>query len=171
MNTKAWLVSVPLFFLIAAEAIGQDAKPPKPKFFPGSHIQEVYRISLDRDDLVLESILEAIKKYDIKDGAVLTGVGSVQKCTYHAVNSMGLVPTDIMVTVEGPTEILNVDGVIANGDTHIHLTLSNFSGATGGHLEKGCRVLYRAELTIVKFSGTPLAFKPNREGVPLLQEK
>jgi len=38
-------------------------------------------------------------------------------------------------------------------------------------LEKGCRVLYRAELTVAKFSGTPLERKLNKEGTPLLQKK
>ena len=32
-------------------------------------------------------------------------------------------------------------------------------------------VLYRAELTIAKFAGTPLARKPNKEGVPVLGKK
>ena len=37
---------------------------------------------------------------------------------------------------------------------------------------EGCNsVLYRAELTIAKFSGTALARKPNQEGVPVMQRK
>jgi predicted DNA-binding protein with PD1-like motif len=48
------------------------------------------------------------------------------------------------------------------------MTLSGVKGAFGGHLEKGCRVLYRAELTIVRFGGVPLARKPNKAGVPVL---
>jgi predicted DNA-binding protein with PD1-like motif len=51
------------------------------------------------------------------------------------------------------------------------MTLSGAKGAFGGHLEKGCRVLYRAELTVAKFSGTPLARKLNKNGVPVLQRK
>jgi predicted DNA-binding protein with PD1-like motif len=43
--------------------------------------------------------------------------------------------------------------------------------AFGGHLEKGCRVLYRAELTIAKFRGAPLARKLNAEGPPALQKR
>jgi predicted DNA-binding protein with PD1-like motif len=68
-------------------------------------------------------------------------------------------------------EILNINGMIAGGEADLHLTLSGGKGAVGGHLEKGCRVLYRAELTIAKFSGTPLARKPNKDGVPLLQRQ
>jgi predicted DNA-binding protein with PD1-like motif len=51
------------------------------------------------------------------------------------------------------------------------MTLSDTKGAFGGHLENGCKVLYRAELTIAKFGGTALARKPNQAGVPMLQRK
>ena len=69
-------------------------------------------------------------------------------------------------------EILSVNGIIAAGEPHLHMTLSSpEGGAFGGHLEKGCKVLYRAELTLAKFSGTPLARKPNQEGVPVMQRK
>ena len=149
---------------------GADANPPK--VFGGAQIQEIYRIRLDRGDLLLESIIAAIKDHDIQDGLMLTGVGSVQDCTYHSVKSLAAVAEDEFITVKGPTEILNLDGIIAAGDPHLHITLSTGKrGAFGGHLENGCRVLYRVEMTIAKLSGTPLARKPNKDGTPALQLK
>jgi hypothetical protein len=65
-----------------------------------------------------------------------------------------------------------VNGIIAAREPHLHMTLSSPEGAAfGGHLEKGCKVLYRAELTILKFGGGELARKLNKEGVPMLQKK
>jgi uncharacterized protein len=142
------------------------------KVFGGAQVQEVYRLRLDRDDLLLEAVTNAAKEHNIQDGAVLTAVGSVQDCTYHAVKSTAATAEDQVINVKGPIEILSADGIIAAGEPHIHITLSTIEkGAFGGHLEKGCRVLYRAELTIAKFSGLPLARKLNREGTPLLQPK
>lgn len=142
------------------------------KMFGGAQIQEIYRIRLDRGDLVLESINAAIKEHNIQDGAVLTGLGSVEQCTYHGVKSLAATAQDQVATVKGPTEMLNLDGIIAAGEPHLHVTLSNMKrGAFGGHLENGCRVLYRLEVTVAKFSGTPLARKLNKEGTPVLQEK
>lgn len=142
------------------------------KLFGGAQVQEVFRLRLDRDDLVLESLQEAIRQHNIQDGAVLTAVGSVQECTYHNVKSFAPTAEQQFTTVKSPTEILSANGIIAAGEPHLHVTLSNLEkGAFGGHLEKGCRVLYRAELTIAKFSGVPLARKLNREGTPLLQKK
>ncbi len=140
--------------------------------YKGAQIQEIYRIRLDRGDLLLETIMDAIKKNNIQDGAVLTAAGSLQECTYHRVKTLGAKPEDEFLTVKGPIEIQNVNGMIAAGEPHLHLTLSSpEKGVFGGHLENGCRVLYRAEITLAKFSGTALARKPNKEGVPMLQPK
>jgi predicted DNA-binding protein with PD1-like motif len=100
---------------------------------------------------------------------VLSAAGSLQECTFHRVKSLAEKPEDEFTTVKEPMEILNISGLIAAGEPHLHLTLSGSGGAFGGHLEKGCLVLYRAEIIIAKFSGTPLARKPNKEGIPVLQ--
>lgn len=74
-------------------------------------------------------------------------------------------------TVKGPFEILNAGGIIADGEPHIHITLSSPKGAFGGHLEKGCRVLYLSEITLLKYAGPPLTRKENKNGISLLQAK
>jgi hypothetical protein len=149
--------------LPAAEGVNTDA------VFGGAQVEEVYRIRLDRGDLLLESILAAVEKYQIQDGALLTAVGSLQECTFHGVVSLAEKPEQKFTTRKEAMEILNINGIIAAGEPHFHMTLSNTQGAFGGHLEKGCKVLYRAELTIAKFAGVPLARKPNEAGVPILQ--
>ena len=137
----------------------------------GAEIAEVYRVRLDRGDLLLETIQDVIQKNGIADGAVLTAAGSLQECTFHRVKSFAEKPEDEFTTVKEPMEILNINGLIAGGEPHLHLTLAGAHGAFGGHLENGCRVLYRAELTIARFTGPPLARKPNKAGVPVLQRK
>jgi predicted DNA-binding protein with PD1-like motif len=141
------------------------------KVFGGAQVQEVYRLRLDRGDLLLESITDAIRKNHIQDGAVLTAAGSLQECTYHRVKSLAAKAEDEFITVKAPMEILNINGMIAAGEPHLHLTLSADKGAFGGHLENGCRVLYRAEITIAKFSGVALARSLNKDGIPMLQRK
>lgn len=137
----------------------------------GAEIAELYRVRLDRGDLLLETIQDVIQRNGIADGAVLTAAGSLQECTFHRVKSLAEKPEDEFITVKEPMEILNINGLIAAGEPHLHMTLSGAHGAFGGHLENGCRVLYRAELTIAKFSGHQLARKPNKAGVPVLQRK
>ena len=140
--------------------------------FGPSEIQEVYRIVLDRDALLLESITDVIKEKGIEDGQVMVTAGSVQECTYHFVTSTAQKPKDVFKTVKGPFEILNAGGIIANGEPHIHITLSApEKSAFGGHLEKGCRILYLGEVTILKYKGPALQRKPNENGVSLLGAK
>jgi predicted DNA-binding protein with PD1-like motif len=151
-------------FLLVLPCAGAD-------IFGGAQVAEIYRIRLDRGDLLLEIIQQVIRENHIADGAVLTAVGSLGECTFHRIKSTGEKPEDEFLTLKEPLEILNINGVIADGEPHLHLTMSGANGAFGGHLENGCRVLYRAEVTIAKFSGTPLSRKANKEGVPLLQRK
>lgn len=154
--------------LLPAALIAADVATEKT--FGGAQIQEMFRVRLDRGDLLLESLEAIIRKYQIQDGAVVAAAGSLQECTFHAVTSLAEKPEEKFTTRKGAMEILNVNGIIAGGEPHFHLTLSEPTGpAFGGHLEKGCKVLYRAELLIAKFNGVKVARLPNKAGVPLMQ--
>ena len=156
----------------ATAASAQTNAAPPPKIFEPTQVQAAYRVLLDRDALLLESILDVIRQKNIQDGYVIVGSGSVQSCTYHYVTSTALKPVNAFKTVKGPFEILNAGGIVAAGEPHIHITLSSpEKGAFGGHLEKGCRVLYLAEVTILQFRGPALTRTNNQNGVALLQAK
>ncbi len=127
---------------------------------------------LDRNALLLESIIDVIHQKNIQDGEVFVTSGSVQECTYHYVTSAALDPVNAYKTIKGAFEILNAGGLIAAGEPHIHITLSSpDKGAFGGHLEKGCRVLYLAEITIYQYSGPALTRKNNSHGISLLEAR
>jgi predicted DNA-binding protein with PD1-like motif len=158
--------------IAAAPSRAADARPPEPRVFGGAHVQEVYRVLLDRDDLLLESVIDIIKKENIQDGQVLITSGSIQECTYHYLGATTMRAKNVFKTVKGPFEILAGLGLIADGEPHIHIVLShNGKGGFGGHLEKGCRILNLAELTIIKYSGPPLTRKDNANGISMLQAK
>jgi predicted DNA-binding protein with PD1-like motif len=171
-KTKYSAAAIAALLLIHATSWAAGPATPPPHVFGAAQIQEVYRVVLDRDALLLESILDVIKQKNIQDGQVLVTSGSVQECTYHYVTSTALKAKNEYKTVKGPFEILNAGGLIADGEPHIHIALSSpEKGAFGGHLEKGCRVLYLAELTILKYSGPPLTRKNNENGISILQQK
>ena len=173
MKRKCFIFAGAIAALITqSNASAADAKSPEPRIFGAAQVQEVYRVLLDRDALLLESILDVIKQKDIQDGQVLVTAGSVQECTYHYVTSTALKAKNAYKTVRGPLEILNAGGIIAAGEPHLRITLSSSGkGAFGGHLEKGCRVLYLGEVTILKYAGQPLTRRENENGISLLQSK
>jgi uncharacterized protein len=157
-RSAAWLVAALVWPLGAEEA-------KVPKVLGGAAVQEVYRVRLDKNDLLLESLMDAIKSNGIRDGAVLTAAGSLSRCTFHGVNST-------MTTVTEPMELSSLGGLIADGQPHLHVVLtSKARGAFGGHLENGCEVLSHAEITILKFSGAPLARKAAGSDGGVLQPK
>src|SRR5215510_4740873 len=113
------------FLTLIAVALALQAEP---AVFGTAHVQDVYRVVLTRNDLLLESIVSVIKQKGIQDGHVMVTAGSVSECTYHYVTSTATKPVDAFKTVKGPFEILNAGGVIANGEPHIHMTLSSPQG-------------------------------------------
>ena len=164
MKLKCCLVWILSAFVLRAADTTRVFEPTK--------VQEVYRVLLHRDALLLESITDVVRQKNIQDGEVFVTSGSLQECTYHYVTSTAQKPVNAFKTIKGPMEILNAGGLIAAGEPHIHITLSTpAKGAFGGHLENGCRVLYLAEVTIVKYSGPPLVRKLNSNGVSLLQAR
>ncbi|MBI3210563.1 MAG: DNA-binding protein [Candidatus Solibacter usitatus] len=170
---KIHLRLVALLLSFSISSFGQNANSkPLVRVFEGAKIQEIYRVVLDRDALLLESIEGVIRDKRIQDGHVTVTAGSVQECTYHYVKSAGKKPTDVFQTVKGPFEILNAGGIIADGKPHIHITIKEAGQtAIGGHLENGCKILYLGEVTIFKYAGPSLTRRANENGITLLDKK
>jgi hypothetical protein len=110
-----------------------------------------YAIGLGPDELLLESIKEAIGKYDIRNGAVLCGVGTLKRCRLHYVNTSAFPPENKFYTIEEPLEIVSISGLIADYEPHIHISAGCRDNRSWvGHLEDGSVVLYLAEMMVTK---------------------
>ena len=124
------------------------------KIFTGEKFGKVHVLRLDRGDYLLESIESFIKSENIKNAVVLSAIGTLDYCVVHMVMTTSLPPVDKFVKWEDkPLEIASIDGIIANGSPHLHITLSDHEQAYAGHLEHGCRVLYLCELVIAEMDG------------------
>ncbi|MFW6029532.1 MAG: PPC domain-containing DNA-binding protein [Halanaerobiales bacterium] len=111
-------------------------------------IKETLIVSLDKGEDVLASLEEAIKDNNIKNGLILTGYGTLDKSTLHMITTTGFPAENYFDKKEQPLEVISLDGVIADGELHAHITLSDTERAYGGHLEPGCRTLYLFEIVI-----------------------
>ena len=107
-------------------------------------------IRLNRGDLLLESVKEAIQELNIKDGTLVCGYGTLDNCTLHMINTTDVFPAkeDFPKWENYPLELVSMTGIIADGIPHIHAVVSDKAKAVGGHLEPGCTVIYLAELVI-----------------------
>jgi uncharacterized protein len=98
-------------------------------------------LRLDPGEDVLLSLRAAVVEQGIRNAAILSGVGSLDRYHFHVVRTTNMPPGNTFVRGDGPFDILSVTGLVVNGVVHAHITFSNTEVAIGGHLEEGCRVL------------------------------
>ncbi len=127
------------------------------KFYTSEGAATAHVLQFDPGDLLLEGIREFIAASGIRTGAVVSGVGTLRDATMHMVTTTGFPPVEVFpVTRDTALELISLQGVIADGVPHIHMTVSTERAAVGGHLEEGCVVLYLAEVVVLEFSGLSL---------------
>ena len=107
-------------------------------------------LRLDPGEDVLLSLRDAVREHDVRNAAILSGVGSLDRYHFHVVKTTNMPPGNTFVQGEGPFDILTVTGLVVNGEVHAHITFSNTELAMGGHLEEGCRVLTFAVVVIAE---------------------
>ncbi len=98
-------------------------------------------LRLDPGEDVLLSLRAAVEEQGIRNAAILSGVGSLDRYHFHVVKTTNMPPGNTFVEGEGPFDILTVTGLVVDGKVHAHITFSHTELAMGGHLEEGCRVL------------------------------
>ena len=125
---------------------------------------EVVVLGIQPGEMLLESIEEACRERDIRNGAVVSGIGTLETCRMHYITHTGFPPTDEFARLEKPLELVNVSGVIADGKPHLHMTVScKHEGTWAGHLEPGSRVLYLAEVVVLKFNDLEMTRRLDEE--------
>jgi len=121
---------------------------------------ELVCIRIDPGELFLETLKQVIEEKRIKAGVVISGIGSMSVCRIHVVNA-GYPPNLLTrkqdyYEYKGSIEVLALQGIIANGEPHLHITVADENqNAHGGHVENGCVVLTMAEVVILRADTLP----------------
>lgn len=122
-------------------------------------------LRLERGDLLRESIEEAIRSQEIRDGVLVSGYGTLDNCTLHMVSTATFPPAEDYPTWNNtPLELVSMTGVIAGGEIHIHAAVSDKNGTYSGHLEPGCTVLFLGEVVLYEHEGLRLFRQPSKAG-------
>ncbi|MBW3624847.1 MAG: DNA-binding protein [Armatimonadetes bacterium] len=117
----------------------------------------IVMVRLESHEDVLIALRQAVEESGIRNGVILSGIGSLSRYHVHVVKTTNLPPGDVFWGEEGPYDILNVNGLILDGRVHAHLTLSNTEHALGGHMEEGCRVLTFCFIALLDTPGASYA--------------
>ena len=127
---------------------------------------------------VLLGLTEACKKAGIKNGVILSCIGSlavVKYCNPVEVPTKAGYGYGEVLHLTGPIELTAAAGIICHDDEgntnlHVHVNLSDrHGGAHGGHLVEGTKVLLTVDAVIGEIEGAELLRKfDNDLEVPLL---
>ncbi|MEI8190313.1 MAG: PPC domain-containing DNA-binding protein [candidate division NC10 bacterium] len=121
---------------------------------------EVILVRFDPGERLLEGLRELIRSEDIRTGLVVSGIGTLSDCRMH--QAVAGYPPNLMtrhqdyLELRGSYEIASIQGIIADGEPHLHLTVCEGSRTIAGHLEDGCVVMGVAEVAILRGQGTPI---------------
>mgnify|MGYP003370514748 FL=1 len=135
------------------------------KTFLTNNFGRIVIIHLEKGDCILESVNKELERLQLKNGILLSAIGSLRKATLHYIASTEDLALNKFLTIESPIELSSAQGLIINGEPHFHLTLSDPQHVYTGHMENGCEVQYLAELAILELTDLNLTRKLNEFGI------
>jgi len=126
-------------------------------FFSSDAGVRTHVLAIEPGEYMLESIMALIERAGIRTGAVVSGIGTLDHCIMHMVVPGG---QTIQEWHDTPLEVVGMQGIIADGKPHIHLSVSTKQAGVSGHPHEGCRVQYLIEVVILEFLGLNLTRLP-----------
>lgn len=128
-------------------------------------------LHLGKGDLLLESIESECRRLGIRDGVVLSCIGSMRKAVFHVIMGTDDDPVNEFITLERPMEIGSVQGVILDGAPHLHIVCSDPQRVYTGHLEPGTEIQYLCEISILELGGLSLTRRKDAFGIDYIDQK
>ena len=135
----------------------EDAKP------NSDTVPDVYALTGQFDRVVvlrfknqtdlLAGLERMVKACKIRNGVILSGIGSVKSYHYHTVSNGTFPSKNIFVrNPTGPADIASMNGYVIDSRVHAHITFADPDKAFGGHLEIGTTVFTFAIVTVGVFN-------------------
>ena len=98
---------------------------------------------------LLAGLEKGVKEQRIRNGVILSAIGSVRSYHYHTVSNRTFPSKNIFVkNPEATADIISMNGYVLDGRLHPHITFSTPEHSFGGHLEPGTEVFTFAVVTI-----------------------
>ena len=125
--------------------------------FASMSVKSIHILRIDPGEDVLEAVKQFVQEANLQQAVVLGGYGTLAAYHLHWV-SHNRIPVDVRFgRGEGGIEILSMNGLVVEGEPHIHVALSMPNGAFGGHLEPGCTAYVLCEVFFAEVEGLTLS--------------
>lgn len=106
---------------------------------------------------LLAGLQAMAKKEGIRNGVILSGVGSLRGYHVHQVHNRDFPTINIFTSrPDTPADLVGMNGYVVNGVVHAHMTLGTGDKAIAGHLEPGTEVFTYVIVTVGVMNGTDL---------------
>ena len=140
--------------------------------FTSKHIGRTFILKLEQGEFLLESIQSLVKDKKISNAVIVSGIATFDQSRLHMISTTDYpIKTYIDEKTGVPLEVVSVDGFIADGEPHIHCTISDRNQAYAGHLLEGCRILYLGEIVLQEILDLNIERRENEKGALHLYEK
>jgi predicted DNA-binding protein with PD1-like motif len=98
---------------------------------------------------LLAGMQKMVKQENIRNGVILSALGSVRGYQVHQVSNRTLPSQDTFVkNPTEPADLVSMNGYVIEGKLHPHVTLATPDKVIAGHLEPGTEVFTFAVVTI-----------------------
>jgi len=131
-------------------------------------------VRLDTGDMLLESIEQACEEHGVTDGAVVSGIGTLRNLHIHYLHADiadGVEERNTFLELDGCWEISGIEGLIADGEPHLHMSAFDGDRTLVGHVEEGNEVNALGEVLIRELDGPELTRRPNEYDVSMLEPR
>ena len=124
--------------------------------FDSFNLGKVHILRVDPGEDVLATIEHFISEAGLTQAVVLGGYGTLAAYHLHWVTH-NRIPTDNLFRKgDGGIEILAMNGLVVDGQPHVHIALATPEGGFGGHLEPGCVAYVVCEVFFAEIEGARL---------------
>ena len=141
-------------------------------------LSRVVAIRLAPGDDLLRGMEDACIKYGIKNGVILSGIGSLRSALFFTPVELPETKAGFgystPIDMAGPIELISVSGAVCEGlegepSLHVHCTFGDSQGyVRAGHLIEGNIVLLTADICIGEYGDIRVARSMDEElGVPI----
>jgi uncharacterized protein len=119
-------------------------------------LKKIHILRIDPGEDVLACVEQFLVQSGLRQAVVVGGYGTLAASHLHWVRNNQLPAENLYGRTEGGIEIMGMNGLVVEGQAHIHVTLSTPVGAYGGHLEPGCIAYVLCEIFFAEVTGANL---------------